>query len=83
LEAALRMGRRGDLVLVFGDQISRCWKQIVQFKEDAPAEQPSRVEESLSMDRMPVVDDAFLSMSHELEWIVDERGVRLAQELSD
>jgi cyanophycin synthetase len=31
VDAALRMGRRGDLVLIFGDKVSRCWKQITKF----------------------------------------------------
>ena len=32
--AALRMARAGDLVLVFGDAIQRCWDQIVEFQPD-------------------------------------------------
>ncbi|HEX8298160.1 MAG TPA: cyanophycin synthetase, partial [Rubricoccaceae bacterium] len=31
---ALSVSRPGDLLVVFGDQITRCWKQIVQF--DSP-----------------------------------------------
>ena len=31
IEAALRMGERGDLLVIFGDNITRCWKQIVNF----------------------------------------------------
>src|SRR5690606_11887614 len=31
LEAALTMARRGDLLLIFGDKISRCWKQVTRF----------------------------------------------------
>ena len=31
VDAALRMARRGDLLLVFGDKVSRCWKQITKF----------------------------------------------------
>src|SRR5690606_26478498 len=29
--AALRMGERGDLLVIFGDNITRCWKQIIRF----------------------------------------------------
>jgi cyanophycin synthetase len=32
--AALQMARAGDLVLVFGDAIQRCWTQIVEFQPD-------------------------------------------------
>jgi cyanophycin synthetase len=31
VDAALRMGKRGDLLLIFGDKVSRCWKQITKF----------------------------------------------------
>jgi cyanophycin synthetase len=29
--AALRAGEQGDFLVIFGDNISRCWKQIVRF----------------------------------------------------
>jgi len=35
IEAALRMARAGDLVLVFADVLARGWKQIVNFRPDA------------------------------------------------
>ncbi|NVB42240.1 cyanophycin synthetase [Pseudenhygromyxa sp. WMMC2535] len=31
VEAALAMGGRDDLLVIFGDDITRCWKQIVRF----------------------------------------------------
>ena len=31
VERGLEASRPGDLLVVFGDQITRCWKQIVQF----------------------------------------------------
>ncbi len=31
IDAALRMGRQGDLVLIFADALARGWKQIVNF----------------------------------------------------
>ncbi|WP_434422414.1 cyanophycin synthetase [Nannocystis pusilla] len=39
IDAALAACDQGDLLLIFGDNISRCWKQIVRFREDrfAPA----------------------------------------------
>jgi cyanophycin synthetase len=36
VDAALRMGQRGDLVLIFGDKVSRCWKQITKFSGREP-----------------------------------------------
>jgi hypothetical protein len=37
IEAALRMGRAGDLLLVFADALARGWKQIVNFRPDESA----------------------------------------------
>jgi cyanophycin synthetase len=34
VEAALRMGRPGDLILVFADALTRSWKQITKFTPD-------------------------------------------------
>ncbi len=41
IDAALRMGRQGDLLLVFSDALVRSWKQIIYFRpEGAPAQAP-------------------------------------------
>src|SRR3546814_3658292 len=34
VDAALRMGQPGDLVLVFADALTRSWKQIIKFTPD-------------------------------------------------
>ena len=42
VDAALREAEPGDLLLIFGDAITRSWKQIIQFHPEAappPAEQ--------------------------------------------
>ena len=39
IDAALRMGRRGDLLLVFADALARGWKQIVNFRPDESSSQ--------------------------------------------
>ncbi len=31
VNAALGLGQRGDLLVIFGDDITRCWKQIIRF----------------------------------------------------
>lgn len=51
VDAALQMGETGDLLMIFGDQISRTWKQIIYFNrpedlaeaEAKKAEQPPAV----------------------------------------
>ena len=35
IDAALRMGQPGDLVLVFADALTRSWKQIIKFRSAA------------------------------------------------
>ena len=37
IEAALRMARAGDLLLIFADALARGWKQIVNFHPDEAA----------------------------------------------
>jgi len=40
IDAALRMGRPGDLLLVFSDALVRSWKQITKFKADSSGDAP-------------------------------------------
>ena len=42
VDAALRAARPGDLLLIFGDQIARTWKQIVYFDQDGDAREAAR-----------------------------------------
>ena len=35
IDAALRMGRLGDLLLVFADALTRSWKQVIKFKPES------------------------------------------------
>lgn len=82
IDRALELARPGDLLLIFGDAISRCWEQITGFRSDgdgpvAPARTaPMRVERQ-------VLPKAAYGDGEKL--IRDERGVRLArpQELED
>jgi cyanophycin synthetase len=34
IDAALRMGQPGDLLLIFADALTRSWKQVIRFKPD-------------------------------------------------
>ncbi len=36
VDAGLRMAEAGDLLLIFVDQITRSWKQVIGFRPDAP-----------------------------------------------
>ena len=81
VDTALRMAAPGDLIVVFGDEITRCWKQIIHFNPDfgEPVEQatPAAQPEQDGYD----VEAFVLTENHQL--IRDERGVRLAKEESD
>ena len=84
LQAALGEARPGDLLLVFGDNIQRCWDQIVSFR---PAETERRAV------RRPVAGDgaaAPASVAPDFSpgesalaqpLVRDVRGVRIAREV--
>ncbi len=63
---ALQMARKDDLVLLFGDNIDRCWEQITQFRpEDGATSTPDEQSTSLSGSGSPtpwVTDDAGASL---------------------
>ncbi len=83
IDAALRMGRPGDLLLVFADALVRSWKQVIKFRpEGAPA--PRRAEPAAPA---AAPEPAFAGAEDSLidmEGLVrDERGVRLGREEAD
>jgi cyanophycin synthetase len=83
IDAALRMGRPGDLLLIFADALTRSWKQVIKFRpEGAPA--PRKAEAT----PVPLPEPAFASADDaalpDIEGLVrDERGVRLGREEED
>jgi cyanophycin synthetase len=96
IDAAMRMGRQGDLVLVFADALTRSWKQITRFDSGratagdaaARASPPQQGTDSdvpsgerlLRPGELPAASSATL----DLEGLIrDERGVRLAPEVDD
>ena len=80
VDHALRLAKRGDLLLVFADRIARCWKQITKFKGDDTRRSPSAPPSSSML-----VDGESETTSPDLldgvTIIRDERGVRLARQL--
>ena len=90
IDAALRMGAAGDLLLVFADALVRSWKQITKFKP-AGASAPRAAPQF-----MPEVEDVAVGApsparlaepvpaDYGREGLIrDERGVRLAPEIED
>ncbi|MEA2724880.1 MAG: cyanophycin synthetase [Gemmatimonadales bacterium] len=77
-DAALREANPGDLVLIFGDAITRTWKQIIQFRPEAA---PPRVERRLVPRPEPVLAAvAPVLEDQRREFVRDSRGVRIARE---
>jgi cyanophycin synthetase len=86
-ETALRTARRGDLVVLFADKVSRTWKQVIYFKPEwqeagtgsTPPPAPSG---SLPLSLVPnlAAGDALLEGASVIQ---DERGVRIARETDD
>lgn len=80
VDTALRTAETDDLLLIFGDNIPRCWKQISEFSPDLKyvrSEKPAVAVEP-SMGSFDVPDP-----SEDGKLIRDERGVRLAREPED
>jgi cyanophycin synthetase len=77
VKISLEMAQEGDLVMIFGDDIERCWKQVTGFEVEGvesvglEAEKPiqSFVEE----------DPMAFTLDPGAELIRDERGVRIAR----
>jgi cyanophycin synthetase len=77
VDAALREAEAGDLVLIFGDQITRSWKQVIQFRPDAaprPAERPVRVSRP---EQVTTPHESLALEGRRREFVRDVRGVRL------
>lgn len=97
VSAALQKAAAGDLVVIFGDAISRCWKQIIYFKEGHPqgraapeAQGGSKIRSvpvAAAAEAVPApVTAAEPPVSRpygEAELIEDARGVRRARERED
>jgi len=80
VEAALSMAKEGDLVLILGDEITRCWKQIIHFNSESTPP-------SIDAQKHRPAESAGKEFHFELEEgqkiIQDERGVRIAKEEAD
>jgi cyanophycin synthetase len=87
IQAALESSKRGDLLLIFADKVSRSWKQVIYFKpsDDKPGSVPppaaAKSAPVISLARgEDVAGDAIADGALVIE---DERGVRLAREQDD
>ena len=58
IEAALRMARAGDLLLVFADALARGWKQITNFRPDEATVVMPAPRAARAVPRQAVVEEA-------------------------
>src|ERR1700689_3936781 len=89
IDAALRMGESGDLLLIFADALVRSWKQITKFKPlgsaavkvvAAPLSRPPFSDAKIDSR----IEAAAANPEFNLDGLIrDERGVRLAPESDD
>ena len=79
LDHALSLAEPDDLLLVFGDNCSRCWKQIVHFGEQLKdTDGSSRSAETVDFTAsFPLLTGSIDVPAGDL--IQDERGVRIAR----
>jgi len=77
VETALNKAEPGDLLVIFGDNIVRCWKQITRFNEtdEAKSESPIMTKQTSEA----TTPDPF-ELDPAMKLIRDEKGVRLARE---
>jgi cyanophycin synthetase len=77
VSAALERAGEGDLVVIFGDNIERCWKQVAGYEvtdsAGGTAEPETLVQSFVEED-----PEAFM-LDPDSELIRDERGVRIAR----
>lgn len=78
IETGLAMAAPGDLLVIFGDDTARCWKQIIYFNsgENEETAEPTSAEPPASQEFKDFFDS-------EKALIRDERGVRLARDVSE
>ena len=86
IDAALRMGESGDLLLIFADALVRSWKQITKFKSisSVAATPAPRAPRPIAEPAADKIEAAAMSPEFNMDGLIrDERGVRLAPESDD
>ena len=82
VDAALREAQPGDLLLIFADAITRSWKQVIQFRPEAPSRPVDRPRASRPEPAVPAAMAPMLEDSRR-EFVRDSRGVWLPREADD
>ena len=83
VDAALRMGAPGDLVLIFADALVRSWKQIIKFQPQGGNE--ARTDAAATSASAPPTEVAFdeASFADLGDVVRDQRGITFSRESDD
>ena len=81
VDAALRMGRSDDLILIFGDALTRTWNQITHFRPHSDSPAPEAPHDEVAAMELPDLPSDDVQLGGKV--MRDERGVFLAPELGD
>jgi len=81
VDAALRMGQSDDLILIFGDALTRTWNQITHFRADADATIAEPAVDEVAVAELPELPHDEVQLGGKV--MRDERGVYLAPDLDD
>ncbi len=79
IEHGLNQAKKGDLLMVFGDNITRSWKQIIHF-DSAHSDDDS--EQQTATHHTILSDDSF-TLEEGMSIVSDERGVRIVENLGE
>ncbi|MBL4659297.1 MAG: cyanophycin synthetase [Alcanivoracaceae bacterium] len=78
IEHALQTAQDDDLLLIFGDNITRCWKQIIHFNPEN--QKSNNITNDTVVSNVIVNEDKDeKDLIESMQLIKDERGVRLAR----
>ncbi|HEY7635412.1 MAG TPA: cyanophycin synthetase [Gemmatimonadales bacterium] len=83
VDAALREAQPSDLVLIFGDAITRSWKQVIHFRPEAPPRAAERRRTPREPVAVPAPPPPLLVEDSRREFVRDVRGVWLPREADD
>jgi cyanophycin synthetase len=83
IDAGLSTAKRGDLLLVFADKISRSWKQVIYFKPEQPKSSPPPAPSPSTTTLVTIEQAREVELIEGAEVIQDSRGVRLARDQDD
>jgi cyanophycin synthetase len=76
---SLEMADTGDLVMIFGDNTKRTWKQIIYFNSGAHGDGANKK----TTTPVDLPDIGTFELGQDIEIISDSRGVRIAREEGD